>query len=81
MPYPVSQLTGFGCRLADALESASPRCFATPLLGGGTMPRRTIRLTAATDEKIEATAKQRGYSSPTALLRVTQNPKMRHPES
>jgi len=33
------------------------------------MPRRTIRLTAASDEKIEAIAKQRGYSSPTALLR------------
>jgi len=28
------------------------------------MPRRTIRLTAATDEKIEAIAEQRGYSSP-----------------
>lgn len=33
------------------------------------MPRRTIRLTATTDEKIQAIAKQRGYSSPTALLR------------
>ena len=34
------------------------------------MPRRTIRLTAATDEKIGAIAKQRGYSSPTTLLRA-----------
>jgi Arc/MetJ-type ribon-helix-helix transcriptional regulator len=34
------------------------------------MPRRTIRLTAAIDERINATAKQRGYSSPSAFLRA-----------
>lgn len=34
------------------------------------MPRRTIRLTAAIDERINAAAKQRGYSSPSAFLRA-----------
>jgi Arc/MetJ-type ribon-helix-helix transcriptional regulator len=34
------------------------------------MPRRTIRLTAAIDERINTTAKQRGYSSPSAFLRA-----------
>jgi hypothetical protein len=34
------------------------------------MPRRTIRLTAAIDERINATAKLRGYSSPSAFLRA-----------
>jgi len=34
------------------------------------MPRRTIRLTAAIDERIDAAAKQRGYSSPSAFLRA-----------
>jgi len=34
------------------------------------MPRRTIRLTAAIDERIDTTAKQRGYSSPSAFLRA-----------
>jgi len=33
------------------------------------MPRRTIRLTAATDERIEFAAKLGGYSSPNALLK------------
>ena len=34
------------------------------------MPRRTIRLTAAIDERIDSAAKQRGYSSPSAFLRA-----------
>ena len=34
------------------------------------MPRRTIRLTAAIDERINTAAKQRGYSSPSAFLRA-----------
>jgi Arc/MetJ-type ribon-helix-helix transcriptional regulator len=34
------------------------------------MSRRTIRLTAAIDERINTTAKQRGYSSPSAFLRA-----------
>jgi Arc/MetJ-type ribon-helix-helix transcriptional regulator len=34
------------------------------------MPRRTIRLTAAIDERINNAAKQRGYSSPSAFLRA-----------
>jgi Arc/MetJ-type ribon-helix-helix transcriptional regulator len=34
------------------------------------MPRRTIRLTAAIDERINTTSKQRGYSSPSAFLRA-----------
>jgi Arc/MetJ-type ribon-helix-helix transcriptional regulator len=34
------------------------------------MPRRTIRLTAAIDERIDTAAKQRGYSSPSAFLRA-----------
>jgi Arc/MetJ-type ribon-helix-helix transcriptional regulator len=34
------------------------------------MPRRTIRLTAAIDERINTIAKQRGYSSPSAFLRA-----------
>jgi Arc/MetJ-type ribon-helix-helix transcriptional regulator len=34
------------------------------------MPRRTIRLTTATNEGIDTAAKQRGYSSPSAFLRA-----------
>jgi Arc/MetJ-type ribon-helix-helix transcriptional regulator len=34
------------------------------------MPRRTIRLTAAIDERIDSAAKLRGYSSPSAFLRA-----------
>ena len=34
------------------------------------MPRRTIRLTTAIDERIDTAAKQRGYSSPSAFLRA-----------
>ena len=33
------------------------------------MPRRTIRLAARTDEKIDSAAKSRGYSSASAFLR------------
>jgi predicted DNA-binding protein len=33
------------------------------------MPRRTIRLTTDTDERIQSVAKLRGYSSPSALIR------------
>ena len=34
------------------------------------MPRRTIRLTTAMNERIESAAKLRGYSSPSAFLRA-----------
>jgi Arc/MetJ-type ribon-helix-helix transcriptional regulator len=34
------------------------------------MPRRTIRLTADTDEQIRSVAKVRGYSNPSAFLRA-----------
>jgi Arc/MetJ-type ribon-helix-helix transcriptional regulator len=34
------------------------------------MPRRTIRLTDAIDERIDSAAKLRGYSSPSAFLRA-----------
>jgi Arc/MetJ-type ribon-helix-helix transcriptional regulator len=34
------------------------------------MPRRTIRLTAAIDERIDSVAKIRGYSSPSAFIRA-----------
>jgi Arc/MetJ-type ribon-helix-helix transcriptional regulator len=34
------------------------------------MPRRTIRLTAAIDERIDSVSKLRGYSSPSAFLRA-----------
>jgi Arc/MetJ-type ribon-helix-helix transcriptional regulator len=34
------------------------------------MPRRTIRLTAAIDERIDSAAKLRGYSSGSAFLRA-----------
>jgi Arc/MetJ-type ribon-helix-helix transcriptional regulator len=34
------------------------------------MPRRTIRLTAAINERIDSAAKLRGYSSPSAFLRA-----------
>jgi Arc/MetJ-type ribon-helix-helix transcriptional regulator len=34
------------------------------------MPRRTIRLTDAIDERINSAAKLRGYSSPSAFLRA-----------
>jgi hypothetical protein len=34
------------------------------------MPRRTIRLTTDTDERIQSVAKLRGYSSPSAFLRA-----------
>jgi Arc/MetJ-type ribon-helix-helix transcriptional regulator len=34
------------------------------------MPRRTIRLTTAIDERIDSAAKLRGYSSPSAFLRA-----------
>ena len=33
------------------------------------MPRRTIRLTTDTDDRIQSAAKQRGYSSPSSFLR------------
>ena len=34
------------------------------------MPRRTIRLTTDTDERIQSAAKLRGYSSPSSFLRA-----------
>jgi predicted DNA-binding protein len=34
------------------------------------MPRRTIRLTADTDERLQSMAKQKGYASPSAFLRA-----------
>jgi hypothetical protein len=34
------------------------------------MPRRTIRLTTDTDERIQYVAKLQGYSSPSAFLRA-----------
>jgi Arc/MetJ-type ribon-helix-helix transcriptional regulator len=37
------------------------------------MPRRTIRLSSATDERIESAAKLGGYSSPSAFLRAAIN--------
>ena len=37
------------------------------------MPRRTVRLTSATDERIESAAKLGGYSSPSAFLRAAIN--------
>jgi Arc/MetJ-type ribon-helix-helix transcriptional regulator len=41
------------------------------------MPRRTIRLTSATDERIESAAKLGGYSSPSAFLRAAINKELR----
>ena len=37
------------------------------------MPRRTIRLTSATDERIASAAKLGGYSSPSTFLRAAIN--------
>jgi len=37
------------------------------------MPRRTIRLTSATDERIACAAKLGGYSNPSAFLRAAIN--------
>lgn len=34
------------------------------------MPRRTFRLTADTEERLETTAKVRGYANPSAFLRT-----------
>jgi predicted DNA-binding protein len=34
------------------------------------MPRRTIRLTADIDERLQSTAKQKGYANPSAFLRA-----------
>jgi Arc/MetJ-type ribon-helix-helix transcriptional regulator len=34
------------------------------------MPRRTIRLTAEIDERLQSTAKQKGYANPSAFLRA-----------
>ena len=34
------------------------------------MPKRTIRLTDAIDERIQSAAKLRGYSTPSAFLRA-----------
>lgn len=34
------------------------------------MPRRTIRLTADTDERLQSTAKLRGYANPSTFLRA-----------
>jgi len=34
------------------------------------MPRRTIRLTAGIDERVQSTAKQKGYANPSAFLRA-----------
>ena len=34
------------------------------------MPRRTIRLTSDTDERLQSTAKLRGYANPSAFLRA-----------
>jgi Arc/MetJ-type ribon-helix-helix transcriptional regulator len=42
------------------------------------MPRRTIRLTSATDERIESAAKLGGYSSPSAFLRAAINKELGH---
>jgi Arc/MetJ-type ribon-helix-helix transcriptional regulator len=41
-----------------------------PLQVEGAMPRRTIRLTTDTDERIQSAAKLRGYSSPSSFLRA-----------
>ena len=45
---------------------------------GRPMPRRTIRLTSATDERIESAAKLGGYSSPSAFLRAAINKELGH---
>jgi Arc/MetJ-type ribon-helix-helix transcriptional regulator len=34
------------------------------------MPRRTIRLTADIDERVQSTARQKGYANPSAFLRA-----------
>ena len=34
------------------------------------MPRRTIRLTGDIDERVQSTAKQKGYANPSAFLRA-----------
>ena len=34
------------------------------------MPRRTFRLTADTEERVQSTAKLRGYANPSAFLRT-----------
>jgi hypothetical protein len=34
------------------------------------MPRRTIRLSADIDERVQATAKQKGFANPSAFLRA-----------
>ena len=34
------------------------------------MPRRTIRLTAEIDERLQSTAKLKGYANPSAFLRA-----------
>jgi len=34
------------------------------------MPRRTIRLTADIDERLQSTAKRKGYANPSAFLRA-----------
>jgi Arc/MetJ-type ribon-helix-helix transcriptional regulator len=34
------------------------------------MPRRTIRLTADIDERVQSTAKQKGFANPSAFLRA-----------
>jgi len=44
------------------------------------MPRRTIRLTTDTDDRIQSAAKQRGYSSPSSFLRAAIQKELRERE-
>ena len=43
------------------------------------MPKRSIRLTDAIDERIQSAAKQRGYSTPSAFLRAAIKKELNEP--
>ncbi len=43
------------------------------------MPKRSIRLTDAIDQRIQSAAKQRGYSTPSAFLRAAIKKELNEP--
>lgn len=62
---PFVRLSAFASEIVSQDASAIP--FQSE---GALMPRRTIRLSADADERLQATAKVRGYANPSVFLRA-----------
>jgi hypothetical protein len=67
------------CHSSDSrflvFEIVSQDASAIPFQSEGQkMPRRTTRLSADADERLQAMAKDRGYATPSALLRAAIRP-------